>query len=89
MMDYIAYCGLLCSECPVYIATKTNDTAMKITLASEYSNEHCSFAPEDMECEGCLSPKTDPCKVIEEYVKKGCDSRIRLDKIAESQQAKP
>lgn len=51
-MDYIAYCGLLCSECPVYIATKTNDTAMKITLASEYSNEHCSFAPEDMECEG-------------------------------------
>ena len=64
MMDYIAYCGLLCSECPVYIATKTNDTAMKITLASEYSNEHCSFAPEDMECEAVCPQKLTKVKCV-------------------------
>jgi hypothetical protein len=31
-MEYISYCGLLCNECPVYIATKNNDGEMKARL---------------------------------------------------------
>lgn len=28
-MNYLAYCGLLCDECPLYIATKNNDLQAK------------------------------------------------------------
>lgn len=56
-MEYISYCGLLCNECPVYIATKNNDGEMKAKLALDYSNENCKFEQEDMNCEGCFSIK--------------------------------
>lgn len=28
-MEYISYCGLLCNECPIYIATKNNDNEIE------------------------------------------------------------
>jgi len=56
-MEYMSYCGLLCNECPVYIATKNNDNEMKAKLAVDYSNEHCIFEQADMNCEGCFSIK--------------------------------
>ena len=56
-MEYISYCGLLCNECPVYIATKNNDNEMKTKLAVDYSNEYCAFEQADMNCEGCFSIK--------------------------------
>lgn len=62
-MEYISYCGLLCNECPIYIATKNNDNEMKAKLALDYSNEHCAFVQTDMNCEGCFSIKNKDSKM--------------------------
>jgi hypothetical protein len=32
-MEYISYCGLLCNECPVFIATAENNEKLKEQLA--------------------------------------------------------
>ena len=58
-MSYISYCGLLCNECPLYIATKNNDLQAKERLAVECSTESITFTAEDMTCEGCFCEKND------------------------------
>ena len=62
-MEYISYCGLLCNDCPVYIATKNNDGEMKAKLAVDYSNENCKFEQANMNCEGCFSIKNSDSKM--------------------------
>ncbi|AZR74847.1 hypothetical protein BBF96_06535 [Anoxybacter fermentans] len=49
----VGYCGLLCNECPVFIATINNDHEARVELAKKYSNEKCQFEPEDIYCVGC------------------------------------
>ncbi|MBI2850256.1 MAG: DUF3795 domain-containing protein [Chloroflexi bacterium] len=53
-MEYISYCGILCNECPVYVATATNDMQMKAKLAKEYSSARNQFSIDDMNCYGCF-----------------------------------
>ena len=62
-MSYISYCGLLCNECPLYIATKNNDLQAKERLAVECSTEAITFTAEDMTCEGCFCHKNDRSKM--------------------------
>lgn len=62
-MEYIAYCGLLCNECPVYIATKENNDSLKEKLATDYSNENMKFSKEDMNCLGCRELSTKDSKM--------------------------
>jgi hypothetical protein len=62
-MEYISYCGLLCNECPVYLATKENDEIKKEKLAKEYSFENMVFTKEDINCFGCFSEKTKDSKM--------------------------
>ena len=62
-MSYIAYCGLLCDECPIFIATQNNDLAAKERLAVECSGEGNLFTAEDMTCEGCFWVKNDSTKM--------------------------
>lgn len=68
-MQYIAHCGLKCSDCPVFIATQTNDDKLKAELAEQYSTEECQFQPEDMVCAGCRATEginkkmCEPCEI--------------------------
>jgi hypothetical protein len=71
-MEYIAYCGLLCDQCPIYIATKNNDEKTKEKLAIEYSNEKCKFTKEDMNCEGCFSVKNKDSKMCGDCEVRNC-----------------
>ncbi|MCX6027799.1 MAG: DUF3795 domain-containing protein [Chloroflexi bacterium] len=32
----VAYCGLVCSECPAYIATQADDLAMKERVVAQW-----------------------------------------------------
>lgn len=63
----IAYCGLDCSKCDAYIATKNNDQALREKTAklwSEYNN--VTILPEQINCEGCRTegPKTIFCESL-------------------------
>lgn len=71
-MSYISYCGLLCEECPIYIATKNNDLKAKEKLAVECSTENITFTAEDMTCHGCFWGKNDNSKMCGDCEIRNC-----------------
>ena len=53
--EMIACCGLVCTECPGYIATRENDPEKIAATARAWSKEHGrEVRPEDVWCDGCL-----------------------------------
>lgn len=56
MARIIAYCGLVCSECPAYIATQNDDQALRAKTAEEWSRQYgLVMKPEDINCDGCIA----------------------------------
>ncbi len=54
MDKIIAYCGLICTECPAYLATKNNDDALRTKTAEEWSKMYgADIKPEHINCNGC------------------------------------
>jgi hypothetical protein len=52
----IAYCGIVCSECLVFITTQSDDNEKRKEIAEKWTKEsNHSFKPEDINCDGCLS----------------------------------
>ncbi len=57
MEKIIAYCGIVCSDCPAYVATQANDRAALEQLAAnarEKYNQPNATAEGSM-CDGCLT----------------------------------
>ncbi len=78
-MSYIAYCGLLCYECPLYIATKNNDLQAKKKLAIGCSTESTTFTADDMTCEGCFWSKNDSSKMCGDCEIRKCAKNKTVD----------
>lgn len=56
MEKIIGYCGIICSECPVFIATQKNDDAERKHVAEIFTKQYGrEYAPKDINCDGCLS----------------------------------
>ena len=56
MERMVAYCGLICSDCGAFIATKENDYEKRREVAEAWSKKYGGqFKPEDINCEGCLT----------------------------------
>ena len=56
MEKMIAYCGILCSECPAYVATQKNDDTKRKEVAELWSKQYgMTMKPEDVNCDGCTS----------------------------------
>lgn len=52
----IAYCGLICTDCPAFIATQQNDDNKRLKTAKAWSKEFgAEIKPEDINCDGCLT----------------------------------
>ena len=50
------FCGLICSECPAFIATKNDDDAQREKIAKQWSEEYKpDFKKEDINCDGCTN----------------------------------
>ena len=55
-MSQIAYCGLNCAECPVYLATLSGYEYSKEKIAREWSKIYnTDISPDDINCIGCKS----------------------------------
>ena len=70
MDKMIAYCGLVCTECPAYIATQANDREQLEKVATQWSVEYnATLTADDCMCDGCLSTTghhighCDECKI--------------------------
>jgi len=57
MERMVAFCGIVCTECPAYIATQADDLAGKEAVAAQWREE---FDSPDIDaayvtCDGCLA----------------------------------
>jgi hypothetical protein len=71
MERIIAYCGLVCNDCPIFIATFENNGQKKIELANQYTSDSYKVTPEDINCTGCTSRGSNVFKFCLE-----CDIRL-------------
>ena len=56
MDQIIGYCGIVCTDCPAFIATKNNDDALRKEVAEKWTELlESDYQPEDINCEGCHS----------------------------------
>jgi len=52
----IAFCGIVCSDCPVFIATKKDDNEERRRVAELWTKQYGEeYKPEDINCDGCLT----------------------------------
>jgi len=65
----IAVCGLDCSKCGAFLATKQNNDQKRVEVAQEWSKRFkIDINPEDINCNGCQSDGErvfNYCKVCE------------------------
>ncbi|MFZ1986345.1 MAG: DUF3795 domain-containing protein [Desulfatitalea sp.] len=55
MPKMTAYCGLVCTNCPTYLATQANDDAARVKTVELYKKKfRLKLKPEDINCDGCL-----------------------------------
>jgi hypothetical protein len=56
MEKVIGYCGIICSECPVLMATQKDDDAERKSVAEIFTRQYGKeYKPEDINCDGCIS----------------------------------
>jgi len=54
MDKMIAYCGIVCTECPAFIATQENDDAKRKEVAEAWSKQYkMPVKAKDINCDGC------------------------------------
>jgi len=76
-MDNIASCGLDCSKCPAFIATKENDDNIRKEVAQKWETDYkMDIDYKKINCVGCSNEgeKIDFCKSMCE-VKKCCTEK--------------
>jgi len=56
MAKMIAYCGLVCSKCPTFIATQNDDDDAREKTVALYAQKFgLILQKEEINCDGCLS----------------------------------
>ena len=51
----VAFCGLICTECPAFLATQKDDDEERKKVAEMWTKEYgADIKAEDVNCDGCL-----------------------------------
>ncbi len=53
----VAPCGIVCTDCPAYVATLSNDLGKLKEIAKQWSSEDRHYQAEDIVCDGCFSDR--------------------------------
>ena len=63
MARVIAYCGLVCSDCPAYVATKADDPNAIERVAAQWREEYNAptMTAESVWCDGCPGKEGRKC----------------------------
>ncbi|MBN2542159.1 DUF3795 domain-containing protein [bacterium] len=54
MEKILAFCGIMCSSCPAYIATQEDDDEKRRKIVDEWNSKEFPLKLEDINCDGCL-----------------------------------
>jgi len=55
MDKMIGFCGIICTECPAFLATQKDDDKERERVAKLWSGEfNAKIKPDDINCDGCL-----------------------------------
>lgn len=69
MEKMVAFCGIVCSQCPGFLATQKDSDEERREVAESWSKMFdTEIKPEDINCDGCLSSSgrlIDYCAVCE------------------------
>jgi len=70
----VAYCGLVCSECPAYLATQANDSEALERVAAEWRDEYNgpNITVQSVLCDGCLGDTGHKCSHCGECEIRAC-----------------
>jgi len=83
MSEVIAACGLVCSNCEAYIATKANDADAIRQVAAEWSEKYgADIKPEYVWCDGCMTDGDRKCGHVGECEIRGCAIEHKLPNCA-------
>jgi hypothetical protein len=56
MERMVGYCGIVCSDCPVFVAAQKNDDGERRRVAEIFTRQYGKeYRPEDINCDGCVS----------------------------------
>ena len=56
MEKMVGYCGIVCSDCPVLVATRNNDDVERKRVAEIFTKQYGKeYKAEDINCDGCVS----------------------------------
>lgn len=63
MDKIVAYCGLVCTDCPAFIATQADDRAALERVAAQWREEYNSpeITVDSVICDGCLTDEGRKC----------------------------
>jgi hypothetical protein len=63
MDKIVAYCGLVCTDCPAYIATQADDRTALERVAAQWREEYSApdITVESVICDGCLGSDGHKC----------------------------
>ena len=53
----LAFCGIDCTECPCYIATRDDDEEELSEIAKVWASSDDAYEAEDLVCDGCYGPR--------------------------------
>lgn len=83
MKKLVSACGLVCSECPAFVATKANDAAAVARIAGEWTEMfHVEIPPEHVWCEGCMTEGPRKCQHTTDCEVRACVRKRGLDNCA-------
>ncbi len=54
MTEHTAYCGMDCSKCPIFIASKYSYDERAV-IAAKYTTPEHPLTADDLQCDGCCS----------------------------------
>ena len=56
MEKMVAFCGIVCTECPAFLATQKDDEEERRKVAQLWSKQfNTEIKPEAINCDGCLA----------------------------------
>jgi len=68
----IGMCGIICDDCPAYIATQKDNNEERKKIAEEWSSDQYPLKPEDINCDGCLTVGKRLCKFCRDCETRRC-----------------